>query len=112
MSNAKEFYESAAVRSEKMKKSASSINSGFSAMFSKIMTDGAISVREIELIALSIAAAVHCPPCIYGHVKKCLDTGSTREQILEAVSVAVVMGGGPAYMHVMEVIEALEALGK
>ena len=32
--------------------------------------------------------------------------------IIFVAAVAVVMGGGPAYMHVPEVIEALEALGK
>jgi alkylhydroperoxidase/carboxymuconolactone decarboxylase family protein YurZ len=46
------------------------------------------------------------------HVKKCLEAGASKEQILEAAAVAVVMGGGPAYMYVPEVIEALEALGK
>jgi AhpD family alkylhydroperoxidase len=112
MSNIQEFYQSAPARTEKMKKDASSTISGFGALFSKVMKDGAISLREKELIALSIGVAVHCPPCIYAHVKKCVEAGSTREQILDAVSVAVVMGGGPAYMHVIEVIEALDALGK
>jgi len=112
MSNAQEFYQNVPARMEKMKKSASPTVAAFGSMFTKIMADGAISNREKELIALAIGVAVHCPPCIYSHVKKCLETGSTREQILEAASVAVVMGGGPAYTHVMEVVEALDALGK
>ncbi|MCE5340227.1 MAG: carboxymuconolactone decarboxylase family protein [Planctomycetaceae bacterium] len=112
MSNAQEFYQNVPAAMEKTKKAASTTVTAFGSMFSKIMTDGAISLREKELIALSIGVAVHCPPCIYAHVRKCLDTGSTREQILEAAAVAVVMGGGPAYMHVMEVVEALDALGK
>ncbi|HAL44550.1 MAG: hypothetical protein A2Y12_05825 [Planctomycetes bacterium GWF2_42_9] len=112
MSKAEEFYKDAPAKVEKTKKAAPATVTAFGSMFQKIMTDGAISLREKELIALGIAVSVHCTPCIYAHVKKCLDTGSTKEQILEAVSVAVVMGGGPAYMHVMEVVEALEALGK
>jgi AhpD family alkylhydroperoxidase len=112
MSNAQEFYKNVPALMEKMKKSASQTVTAFGSMFSKIMTDGAISLREKELIALGIAVAVHCPPCIYAHVKKCLEAGATKEQIIEAASVGVVMGGGPAYMHVMEVLEALDALGK
>jgi AhpD family alkylhydroperoxidase len=112
MSKAQDFYQEAPAKVEKTKKAAASTVTAFGGMFQKIMTDGAVSLREKELIALSIAVAVHCSPCIYAHVKKCLDTGSTKEQIIEAVSVAVVMGGGPAYMHVMEVVEAIEALGK
>ena len=112
MSRAKEFYSEVGPRMEKMKKDAPAMVTGFGTLFSKVMTDGAISLREKELIALSIAVAVNCHPCIMAHTKKCLETGSTKSQILEAVSVAVVMGGGPAYMHVMEVIDALEVLGQ
>jgi AhpD family alkylhydroperoxidase len=112
MSDAKEFYEQIGGKMEKMKKEAPAMVAGFGGLFSKVMIDGAISLREKELIALSIAVAANCPPCIMAHTKKCLDTGSTKAQILEAVSVAVVMGGGPAYMHVMEVMDALEVLGQ
>ncbi len=112
MSRAKEFYSSIGPRMEKVKQAAPEMVAGFGGLFQKVMKDGAISLREKELIALSIAVAVNCHPCIMAHVKKCLETGSTKEQILDAVSVAVVMGGGPAYMHIAEVMDALEALGK
>jgi AhpD family alkylhydroperoxidase len=112
MSNAKEFYENAGNKMAKMNKAMPVMSAGFGGLFAKVMTDGAITLLEKELIALAIGVAVHCPPCIYAHVKKCFDAGATKEQILEAASVAVVMGGGPAYTHVMEVIDAIEALGK
>jgi len=112
MSRAKEFYTEVDGKMEKMQKEIPDMVSGFGRLFSKVMTDGAISLREKELIALSIAVAANCHPCIMAHTKKCLDTGSTKAQILDAVSVAVVMGGGPAYMHVIEVMDALEALGQ
>jgi AhpD family alkylhydroperoxidase len=111
MSNAKEFYAQIGEKMKKMQKDAPAMTAGFGGLFSKVMTDGAISLREKELIALGIAVAVNCPPCIRAHVKKCLESGANKEQILEAASVAVVMGGGPAYMHVAEVMDALEALG-
>ena len=112
MSGAKEFYEKIGGKMEKMKKDIPAVTTGFGTLFSKVMVDGAISLREKELVALGIAVALKCPPCIMAHVKKCLEAGADKQQILEAAAVAVVMGGGPAYMHVPEVIEALEALGK
>lgn len=112
MSDAKEFYAKISGQMEKMKKDTPAVVTGFGALFSRVMTEGAIPLREKELIALGIAVAIQCPPCIRAHVKKCLDTGADRTQILEAASVAVVMSGGPAYMHIAEVIEALEVLGK
>lgn len=112
MSNAKEFYDKVGGQMEKMKKDVPAVMAGFGTLFSKVMVDGAITVKEKELIALGIAVAVNCKPCIMAHTKKCLDAGADRQQILEAASVAVVMGGGPAYMHIAEVIEALDTLGK
>ena len=79
-------------------------------MFAKIMKDGALSLKEKEFIALGIGVALRCEPCIRIHTQKCLDVGATKEQILEAASVAVMMGGGPAYTHIPMVIETLEAL--
>ena len=79
-------------------------------LFAKTMADGAISVLYKELIALGIGVSKQCEPCIVLHVKKCLDAGATREQIIEAASVAVMMGGGPAYTHIPMVIECLDAL--
>jgi AhpD family alkylhydroperoxidase len=83
---------------------------GFGALFSRVMKDGDLGLKEKELIALSIGVAMHCPPCIRSHVQKCLDSGATRKQILEAASVAVVMAGGPAYTHLPMVLESLDDL--
>jgi len=83
---------------------------GFATMFSKIMQDGALSVKEKKFVALGIGVALRCVPRIRLHVQKCLDAGATKEQILEAASVVVMMGGGPAYTHIPVVMEAFEAL--
>ena len=84
--------------------------SGFAAMFTKIMQDGPVSLKTKELIAVAIAVAIRCEPCIRPHVKNCLELGLTKEEILDAASVAVVMGGGPAWTYVPVVLQAIEAL--
>jgi AhpD family alkylhydroperoxidase len=106
----KEFFEKLKQSGAKMKEHVPNTASGFAGLFSKVMQNGALSSKEKELIALSIGVAVHCEPCIRIHTQKCLDAGATKEQILEAASVAVMMGGGPAYTHVPMVIETIEAL--
>ncbi len=105
----KEYYEKFKNDLEKMKSLCPDTLSGFSALFSKTMNGGSLTVREKELIALGASVCQKCTPCIRLHVKKCLDAGATKEQILEAAGVAVMMGGGPAYTHVPVVIDALEA---
>jgi AhpD family alkylhydroperoxidase len=85
---------------------------GFGALFQGVMKDGALKTKEKELVALGIAVAQRCEPCISLHVQKCLQAGNTPGEILEAASVAVVMQGGPAYTHIPEVMQALEDLAK
>ena len=94
----------------KMKLQANATLNGFAGLFSKTMAEGVLVVKQKELIAIGIAVAKQCEPCIKLHVKKCLDAGATREEILEAAGVAVMMGGGPAYTHIPIVIESLEEL--
>jgi len=94
----------------KLKEQAPEIMRGFGGMFQAVMKEGSLSVREKELIALAVGLAVRCVPCINLHVKKCLQAGASREQILEAAGVAVMMQGGPSFTHVPEVIHALEHL--
>jgi AhpD family alkylhydroperoxidase len=106
----KEFFEKFKKDMEKMKELVADTFQGFSVAFSKIMKDGTLSLKEKELVALGIAVTQRCKPCIRLHVQKCLEAGATKEQILEAASVAVMMGGGPAYTHIPVVIDTLEAL--
>ena len=78
---------------EKMKLQTNATLNCFAGLFSKTMAEGALTVQQKELVAIGIAVAKQCEPCIKLHVKKCLDTGATREEILEAAGVAVMMGG-------------------
>jgi AhpD family alkylhydroperoxidase len=74
------------------------------------MKEGSLSVKQKELIALGIAVAVHCSPCIDSHVEKCLKAGATDTEIMEAAGVGVLMGGGPAYMYSALVAAALDRM--
>jgi AhpD family alkylhydroperoxidase len=97
---------------EKMKTAAPEVVKGFGGLFQAVMKDGALKTKEKELVALGIAVAQRCEPCIILHVQKCLQAGNTAAEILEAASVAMMMQGGPAYTHIPVVMDALEALGR
>lgn len=108
----KAFFDEWPTLMERMKQEAPDIPRAFGGFFQAMMKEGALSIREKELIALGIALAVRCTPCINMHVQKCLSAGATRAQILEAAGVVVLMQGGPGYTHVPEVIKALDYLEK
>ena len=104
----KSFYEKYKKDYGKMQQSMSNTVEGFGALFDAVMKDGALSLKHKELIALAIGVAVRCEPCIYLHVKKCLAVGATKEEILDAVSVCVMMQGGPSFTYLPCVLDALD----
>jgi AhpD family alkylhydroperoxidase len=63
-------------------------------------------------MALSIAIAVRCEGCIAFHVHDAIAAGATRQEIVETIGVAVMMGGGPAAMYACDAFEALEQFEK
>ncbi|MGB2985076.1 MAG: carboxymuconolactone decarboxylase family protein [Phycisphaerae bacterium] len=95
---------------ERMKQQAPDIAKGYGSFYHTLMKEGALASREKELIALAIALTSQCTQCLYWHLRKALSVGATREQILEAAGVAVIMQGGPAFTRVPDVIKALEDL--
>jgi len=106
----KQYIQDFKKTSGKLKEQVPDTVNGFAAMFMKIMQDGAVPLKTKELIAVSIGVATKCEPCIKLHVQKCLDLGLSQQEILEAASVAVMMGGGPAWTHMPVVLETIEQL--
>ena len=108
--DAKEFLSQFGKDLEKMKTEAGGMVGAFAGLFGKTMAKGSLTVKQKELIALGIAVSEQCVPCITLHVKKSLDAGASKEEMLEACGVAVMMSGGPAYTHVPIVIRTIEQL--
>ncbi len=73
-----------------------------------VIRDGALPTKVKELIALSLSLQSTCEWCITYHTRNAVATGASRDEILEACYVAVLMAGAPALMHVNLVVEALE----
>lgn len=108
--HAKTYYESNAAAMRPVRTALPDLLKGFAGLHQAAMKPGALTVIEKELMALAIGLAVRCENCIYAHVHAALNAGATREQILEAAGVAVLMQGGPTYTYLPRVTEALDAL--
>jgi AhpD family alkylhydroperoxidase len=100
-----EFFEYTVKFAEKYPEIASS----FTTLMGSVIQDGKLKSKEKELIAVGIAVGLRCLPCIHAHTKSAINMGATEEEIMEAASVAILMGGGPGMAHVIEVMKAIEA---
>lgn len=64
-----------------------------------VFAEGELTEREKALIALAVAHAVQCPYCIDAYTTTCLEKGSNRAEMTEAVHVACAIRGGASLVH-------------
>jgi AhpD family alkylhydroperoxidase len=64
-------------------------------MSSAAMTEGELSVGVKELLAVVIAITRECDGCMVAHTRGAVRSGVTRQQLAEAIGVAISMNGGP-----------------
>ena len=72
---------------------------GFSALSKAVKDNGPLSVKEKEYVALGMAVAMRCTPCINFHVEALMKAGASREELGDVLAMAIQMGGGPAVMY-------------
>lgn len=80
---------------------------GFARLHKKAMADGVLSRKVKEMMALVISIAVGCEGCIAYHTHDAVAAGAEREEMLETIAVALMMGGGPASIYATHALEAL-----
>lgn len=81
---------------------------GFGIMGKAAKTDGALSEKTKEIMALGIAVATRCDSCIGFHVRSLVRLGTTREELCEALAMATYMGGGPSYAYSAKALKAYD----
>jgi len=95
---------------QKLRTDAPDVTRAFGALHVTLMKEGTLTAREKELIAMAVGMAKGCTECIYLHIEGAVKAGATRDQVIEAAGVAVLMAGGPAFVHMPSVVEALDHL--
>jgi AhpD family alkylhydroperoxidase len=83
----------------------------YSAFRKQVYADGALSLKTKRLIALACGLMAGCTRCVQGQTRDAIAVGATRQEVLEAVAVAVVMGGTAVSAETWRVMKVLEELG-
>src|SRR5712691_3363591 len=65
--------------------------------------------RTRQLISLAVAVTTRCDGCIVFHTDAALKAGALKEEISEALGVAVAMNAGAALIYSTRVLDAVEA---
>lgn len=66
--------------------------------------------RMRELISLAVAVTTRCDGCIASHVEAAIRHGVTREEIAEAMGVAIAMNAGAALVYSARTLDAYDEM--
>jgi AhpD family alkylhydroperoxidase len=61
-----------------------------------------------ELIALAVAVTTRCDGCIASHVEAAIALGTTKEEIAEALGVAIALNAGAALVYSARTLDAFD----
>lgn len=101
-----ELTKELSVQLRSLRSGAPEVMKAFGAIAQAATAPNALDAKTKELIALAIAVAVRCDDCVAFHVKAAVEQGASREEIIEALGMAIYMGAGPSVMYASHALDA------
>jgi AhpD family alkylhydroperoxidase len=80
----------------------------FFALDSSAYREGALDGRTKELLGLVASSVLRCQDCIDYHVIQCVEAGFSDDEIMDAMNVALVVGGSIVIPHMRRAVEMLD----
>jgi AhpD family alkylhydroperoxidase len=72
--------------------------------------DGALDRKTKELLGLVASMVLRCNDCIDYHLINCVRLGFSDEELLDAMNVALIVGGSIVIPHLRHAVETLDLL--
>lgn len=82
----------------------------FWALDSRVYEDGALDASTKELLGLVASLVLRCDDCITYHLVRCTELGLSDEQLFEAFSVGLVVGGSIVIPHLRRAVANLDEI--
>ena len=82
----------------------------FFALDNKAYLGGALPAKTKELLGLVASMVLRCNDCIFYHLDRSVAEGATREELYEAMNVALIVGGSIVIPHLRFAFESIEEL--
>jgi AhpD family alkylhydroperoxidase len=72
----------------------------FFALDHQAYESGALPGKTKELLGLAASAVLRCDDCITYHLQRCAEEGWKRDEVIDALNVALIVGGSITIPHV------------
>jgi AhpD family alkylhydroperoxidase len=70
---------------------------------------GHLDEKTRQLISLAVAVTTRCDGCISFHSQEAVQNGATKEEIAEALGVAIAMNAGAALVYSARALDAVDS---
>lgn len=82
----------------------------FYSLDSQVYREGALSKQTKELLGLVASLVLRCDDCITYHIIQCHEAGITNDEMQEALSIGLVVGGSITIPHLRRALRAWDEL--
>ncbi|MBD3368435.1 MAG: carboxymuconolactone decarboxylase family protein [Candidatus Eisenbacteria bacterium] len=82
----------------------------FFGLDSRAYEDGALDARTKELLGLVASTVLRCDDCITYHLIRCVEENLTDDEVLEALNIALIVGGSIVIPHLRRAVATLDEL--
>ena len=72
--------------------------------------EGALSKKTKELLGLGNSLVLRCDDCVKYHLEECFKLGLSKEEVVEGMSVSLLIGGTIVIPHLRKAFEYWETL--
>ncbi|MDD5541849.1 MAG: carboxymuconolactone decarboxylase family protein [Acidobacteriia bacterium] len=92
------------------------LNSGFQefnkffAMDARAYVKGRLDAKTKEMLGLVASMVLRCNDCIFYHLDRCVTEGCSREELYEAMHIALIVGGSIVIPHLRYGFQMLDEL--
>lgn len=108
MVDLKEFNEYRRKMNERILGSGNLEMKRFWALDGRAYEEGALDETTKELLGLATSMVLRCDDCVTYHIVRCVQLGVTDEELLEALNVALVVGGSITIPHIRRAVETID----
>jgi len=77
---------------------------------SQTYEEGALSVQTKEMLGLAASMVLRCDDCIRYHVGKCHEEGVSQDELMEVMSISLIVGGSIVIPHLRRAVEYWDLL--
>ena len=84
----------------------------FYSLDAQVYRDGALNKKTKELLGLVASFVMRCDDCIKYHIIKCFDEGITDNELEEALSIGLIVGGSITIPHLRRALYVWDELNE